>query len=564
MKLLKFILKSCRGMIALTVITAIVSGACNAGLIAAVNEAMHRAQGAAGWLIGAFVVLGLGRLASSYASQMISVRFSQGTIARLRRDLVQAILRAPLRKIEELGAPRLLVALTDDIYQVTQALLAIPILAVNLALLLGGAVYLAWLSWEMLCGLVVLIILGALGHRLLVRGAFRSLIAAREEENKLFGHFRALTEGIKELKLHRERRGAFFSRDIQETTEGYQQHNVSAENRFALAQHWSHLLFYLLIGSVLFLLPGLTKVQPHALTGYVITALYLMGPLSGVLGSFPMFGRADVALESVDRLGISLSTRSSETSALTELQTKPQFQRLELCGVTHSYHHEKDDSHFMVGPINLTFHPGEIVFLVGGNGSGKSSLAKIVAGLYPPEGGEIRVDGRPVTEDNRDDYRQLFSAVFSDFYLFENFSGLKSAGLAEQAQLYLRQLHLDHKVKIEGEKLSTILLSQGQRKRLALLTAYLENRPFYLFDEWASDQDPQFKRIFYQELLPELKARGKTVLVVTHDDTYFSCADRVVKLDYGQIVFERDPATDKLETTLNHSSSMLVGEVVNA
>ena len=564
MKLLRFILNSCRGMIVLTIITAILSGACNAGLLAVVNSALHRVGGIGGWIVAAFVALGLGRLASSFMSQMISVRFSQGTIAQLRRDLVQAILRAPLRQIEELGAPRLLVALTDDVYQVTQALLAIPILAVNVALLLGGAAYLAWLSWPMLCGLLGLIAVGAVGHRLLVRGAFRSLVAAREDEDKLFGHFRALTEGIKELKLHRHRRGVFFSRDIQETTDAYQQHNIMAENRFALAQHWSHLLFYLLIGSVLFLLPGIATVQPHALTGYVITALYLMGPLSGVLSSFPMFGRANVALQKIECLGMSLATRKPETNGIMPQEKPLVFDRLELIGVTHSYHHEKDDSQFMVGPVNLTFHPGEIVFLVGGNGCGKSTLAKIIAGLYPPEGGEIRVDGRLVTEATRDDYRQLFSAVFSDFYLFDSLMGLSGENLDEQARDYLRQLHLDHKVKIQNQKLSTIAVSQGQRKRLALLTAYLENRPFYLFDEWASDQDPQFKNIFYRQLLPELKARGKTVLVVTHDDSYFSCADRIIKLDYGQVVSENTGGVPEFVPITVADDASLAVEVLSA
>jgi putative ATP-binding cassette transporter len=564
MKLLKFILRSCRGMSVLIVAAALLSGACNAGLIAAVNAALHRSGRVGGWLIAAFVGLGLGRLASSYFSQMISVRFSQAAIAQLRRDLVEAILRAPLRQLEELGAPRLLVALTDDVYHVAQALLGVPILAVNVALLLGGAAYLAWLSWPMLCGLLGLIVAGAAGHRLLMRGAFCSLNAAREDEDRLFGHFRALTEGIKELKLHRHRRGVFFSRDIQETTEAYQRHNILAENRFALAQHWSHLLFYVLIGSTLFLLPSLASVQPHALTGYVITALYLMGPLSGVLGSFPLFGRANVALDKVDRLGISLATRTPETNGVLPPERESCFHRLELSGVTHSYHHDTDDSHFMVGPLNLTFRPGEIVFLVGGNGCGKSTLAKIIAGLYPPERGEIRVDGRLVTDLNRDDYRQLFSAVFSDFYLFDSFIGLSGANLDEQAQLYLRQLHLDRKVSIRNQKLSTIFLSQGQRKRLALLTAYLENRPFYLFDEWASDQDPQFKNIFYQQLLPDLKARGKTVLVITHDDTYFSCADRIIKLDYGQVVYQKSTTAPQFEPVTEEDDASLVSPIVGA
>jgi putative ATP-binding cassette transporter len=289
-----------------------------------------------------------------------------------------------------------------------------------------------------------------------------------------------------------------------------------------------------------------------------------MGPLSGVLGSFSLFGRANVALEQVERLGISLTTRTPETNGVMPEEKEMCFQQLELAGVTHSYHQENDDSHFMVGPVNLTFRPGEIVFLVGGNGCGKSTLAKIIAGLYPPERGEIRVDGRLVTDANRDDYRQLFSAVFSDFYLFDSLMGLSGANLDEQAQLYLRQLHLDSKVKIQGQKLSTISLSQGQRKRLALLTAYLENRPFYLFDEWASDQDPQFKNIFYRQLLPDLKARGKTVLVITHDDNYFSCADRIIKLDYGQVVSEKSATAPQSESVTEEDDASLVPQVMIA
>jgi len=198
----------------------------------------------------------------------------------------------------------------------------------------------------------------------------------------------------------------------------------------------------------------------------------------------------------------------------------------------------------------LTLTPGELVFLVGGNGSGKSTLAKIITGLYPPEKGEVRLDGKLITDKSRDDYRQLFSAVFSDFYLFESLLGMKARDLDTQAREYLVELHLDHKVKVRHGQFSTTDLSHGQRKRLALLTAYLENRPFYLFDEWASDQDPHFKEIFYTQLLPELKARGKAVLVITHDDRYFHLADRVIKLDYGKVVYEKRARASSLDPVL--------------
>jgi putative pyoverdin transport system ATP-binding/permease protein len=536
MTLLKFIFKTCRGMMIVTTVTALLSGACNAGLVALVNTALTRGHAAPRVLIWAFIGLGLGKLATNFISQVVLASFSQRAIAQLRRDLIRKILGVPLRNLEDIGSARILVALTDDVFNITQALLAIPLVSVNLAILLGGAAYLGWLSWQILIAVMGLIFLGAAGYRLVVASAFRCLSLAREEEDKLFGYFRALTEGIKELKLHRDRRGAFFGGNIQSTTDLYQRYNVKAEARFIAAQTWNHLLYFALIGLVLFLVPTVTDVSKETITGYVIATLYLMGPLAGVMTSISLFGRAEVALQKVQKLGLSLAQRSCEHCAFDSIEQQNTFERLELKGVTHSYHREQDDSHFVLGPIHLTFRRGELVFLVGGNGSGKSTLAKILAGLYPPETGEIRLDGELITDANRDDYRQIFSAVFSDFYLFENLLGLKNTNLDEQAEAYLEQLHLNHKVKVNNGVLSTTAVSQGQRKRLALLTAYLEDRPFYLFDEWAADQDPYFKNVFYTQLLPELKTRGKTVLVISHDDRYFNVADRIIKLDYGKLV----------------------------
>lgn len=533
MKLIIFVMHTCRKAVVLMALAAVLSGACNAGLIAAVNAAMtSRITSAVIW---AFVALGLGRLVTSLISQMMSARFSQEVVARLRRDLVRAILAAPLRRLEETGSARLTVALTDDVYNVTQALSAIPIMTVNIAMLLGGAAYLGWLSWQMLVGLIVLGILGAVGNRLFIKGAFRALNDAREAEDRLFGHFRALIEGIKELKLHRNRRGAFLSEDIQKATQAYQEHNIVAENRFVFAQHWCHLLFYILIGVVLFLIPAMGNISPKTLTGYIITVLYLLGPLAGVLSSFSLFGRANVALERIERLGGALTSRATEGCPLLGAEKSEKFAQLELVDVSHAYRYEKDDRPFVLGPMTLEFHPGEVVFIVGGNGSGKSTLAKIIAGLYPPEAGKIRLNGKLVTDENRDEYRQTFSAVFSDFFVFDSLLGLNSGHLDTRAQYYLKMLHLDHKVRIRDGIFSTTALSQGQRKRLALLTAYLEDRPFYIFDEWASDQDPQFKEFFYTRLLDDLRASGKTVVAITHDDKYFHLADRVIKLDYGQL-----------------------------
>lgn len=534
MNLFKFIWRTCRGMMVITTATALLAGACNMGLIALVTAALTPAKYVEAFMWG-FIALAAGKLITTFASQALLASFAQGAVANLRRELIRKILTVPLRRIEELGTPRLLVALTDDVFNITQALLAIPIVFVNLAMLLGGAAYLGWLSWKILLGAFALIVFGAVVYRVIVASAFHCLNRAREEEDRLFNYFRALTEGIKELKLHRERRGSFLRENVQTATEEFQRHNVGAEVRFVAAQNWSHFLFFALIGLILFLLPSISHMSQKTLMGYVITTLYLMGPLAGVMSSLSLFGRANVALAKVQELGLSLALGATEACPIDKVESETTFENLELINVMHTYRHEKDDSHFTLGPINLRFRPGELVFLVGGNGSGKSTLAKIVSGLYVPESGEIRIDGKPVTDENRDDYRQLFSAVFSDFYLFENLLGIHARNVDEQAAMYLEQLHLSHKVKVKDGVLSTTAVSQGQRKRLALLTAYLEDRSFYLFDEWAADQDPLFKDVFYTQLLPELKARGKTVLVISHDDRYFDVADRVIKLDYGKL-----------------------------
>ncbi|MDB6034964.1 MAG: transporter ATP-binding protein [Verrucomicrobiales bacterium] len=540
--LAKFVLRTCRSMLVLTALAALLSGACNAALIAAVNSALNNAGHLGTVMVIGFIALLLGKVFTGYASQVMLTRFSQSAIARIRNELVRKILDVPLRTLETIGAPNLLVTLTDDVVNISIALLAVPVTAVNLAILAGGAAYLGYLNWHIFLLMGVFILIGALGYRFLLERGHHFLMQAREEEDQLFRFFRGLTEGIKELKMHRERRLTFLEDGVEAATTRFQNNNVAAEHSFIIAQSWSHFLFFTLIGLLVLVMPTIAPVSKESLTGYIITILYLMGPLAGVLSSISAFSRASVSLQKVESMGMSLSEHSSEKAPISPATgTAVQVDTVELVNVTHSYHHEKDDSQFVLGPINLTFRTGDLVYLVGGNGSGKSTLAKIICGLYQPEAGQIRLNGKVVTEKNRDDFRQCFSAIFSDFYLFDNLMGLQSASLDTQAQEYLEQLHLSHKVKVVDGRLSTTALSQGQRKRLALLTAYLEDRPFYLFDEWASDQDPIFKDIFYTRLLPDLKARGKTVLVITHDDKYFDLADRIIKLDFGKLISTEAP-----------------------
>jgi putative pyoverdin transport system ATP-binding/permease protein len=301
-----------------------------------------------------------------------------------------------------------------------------------------------------------------------------------------------------------------------------------------------------LMGLIVFVPYAWTRLEPLQLTAYILILLFMIGPLLIVMGSVPAFSRAKIALAKLAELDLSLDKFPAEAEADNAPATP--LHDLTFSHVKHSY--GDGDNNFVLGPIDLNLRAGELVFLTGGNGSGKTTLAKVLTGLYVPEDGELSFNGQPLTDANRDSFRQNFSTVFSDGFIFETLLGLDKPELDQEARDYLAQFQIDHKVQVKDGVLSTIDLSQGQRKRLALLTAYLENRPVYVFDEWAADQDPQFREVFYYQLLPGLIAKGKTVIVISHDDRYYHVADRIISLDYGKIVRDEYAGSPRISSEL--------------
>lgn len=516
----------------------IFSGGSAAGLIALINITLSQNQPSTTILVWSFSSLCLLRLIANFASQVLLINLSQKAILDLRILLSRRILASPLRHLEQIGAHGLLPVLTEDIQTISNTVIIIPFLCINSAIVIACLIYLGWLSKIVFVVGISFMFLGIFSYLLPMMKAMSAFKLAREQEDRLFKHFRSITQGIKELKLHHQRQQAFISEDLYTTALSYRRHNVAGMSIFAAAASWGQILFFVAIGLLLFTLPSLSKIHPSILSAYAITIIYMISPLEYIMSMMPTVASALVALKKVESLGLYLTLESNETSYNKLLSLDKNGKCLEVVNVTHSYYQEREESNFIIGPISLKFHPGEVVFIVGGNGSGKSTLAKLIAGLYVPETGEVYLDGKLIDNQNREWYRQQFSVVFSDFYLFDRLLGLDRSDLDIQTQKYLVQLQLDHKVKVNYGVLSTTDLSQGQRKRLALVTTYLEDRPIYMFDEWASDQDPVFKEIFYTQLLTELKNKGKTVLVISHDDRYFHLADRIVKLEYGKVKAE--------------------------
>jgi len=365
----------------------------------------------------------------------------------------------------------------------------------------------------------------------------------RDEFNVFNEYTHGLVFGVKELKLNSDRRRWFRRAAIDFSSKRVARYDFIEGLWFTGGGNIEQISFGILIGFLIFGAPSFEVLDATRLTACVLAILYVMGPLAMLVGTVPQLGEGTVACERLAEFGFSISDQEARVLDRSQAHVKMQpslksWSRIELQGVRVDYRGYDSPNEFELGPVNMQVRPGELVFIVGGNGSGKSTLAKILTGLYSPAQGRILLDAEPVNDGNRDLYRSLFAAVFTDFHLFNRVigPGMETASTV-LAQECLARLGLAEKVRINGRNYTTTkALSNGQRKRLALLCAYLEDRPIYVLDEWAADQDPPFKKFFYESLLPDLKGRGKCVIIITHDDQYFELADRIIKLSDGRIV----------------------------
>ena len=335
MKLLRFLLRGSWGTVLLGTALSLLGGGSNAGLLVLINAALHNSVTSTVILVAGFVGICFTRVLSSAVSQVLLARFAHKATTGLRRDLCHKSLNTPLRQLEQIGIPKLMVALTEDVNAVSRALRSIQTVSVDFAMMLGAIVYLGWLSWPALLMMIAVTAIGLLFQRGLMKTAFQALRLAREEENTLFHHFRAMTEGIKELRIHKARRETFLSKNIHRSTEALENYYIESAKRFVSAAACNQLFFIISVGAILVFLPTLKNVPSEVLTGYVLTILYLMGPLRQLMQVLPAFGRAEIALQRIENLGLSLNQRAPEGGSVAAI-TLP-WRRLELRKVLFSY-----------------------------------------------------------------------------------------------------------------------------------------------------------------------------------------------------------------------------------
>jgi putative ATP-binding cassette transporter len=532
MSLIRRIFRSCPWPLALVLLLGIASGLFSVAVIAFINARMIRAADVSAAGIVQFCVLLAMLLALSCGAQASLTALGHRFVYGLRREVLKRLLDTDVAQVERLGRGPLFASLSSDVRQVTLAFVHLPELIYGGVLTLASFAYLAMLSPALFVATVAwMAVTLALGWLML--GRMRThLSQLRRAEDALYGHYHALLDGFKELALNRDRARHFFDGEIDTGARAYRTHIALADRYHGLASNWANIMVLGTIGLAFYLAKGQGWADADTAATYALAILFMRTPLVSAVSAIPAQMAGNVALAKIEALTLA----PFEPGFEVERGRAGQWHTLALRGVTHRYPASSDDAGFDVGPIDLTLVRGETVFVIGGNGSGKSSLARLLAGLLRPASGEILLDGEPVTTDAVRGYRGLFSAVFTDFHLFSQLLG-PDGEVADDTAIgeWLDALQMRQKAQVADGRLLNPRVSQGQRKRLALLLALLEQRDILLLDEWAADQDPLYRQAFYRELLPRFKQLGMTVVVVSHDDRYFDQADRLWKMESGRL-----------------------------
>ncbi|MYM91452.1 cyclic peptide export ABC transporter [Rugamonas sp. FT82W] len=511
----------------------LISAAANTGILVIINQASASAAEGAGdlRLLATFVV--------AMALYVVGLRFTfgmatravEGMLAQIRQRLMRGIAHADLLALRQQREGRLLQSIAQDTIVISESQ-GLLVAAAHSALMVAmTGVYVLTVSWPAFLIVVAMIAAGAMIH--LARSKELDQYAARSAglEASFLGKMNDMIKGLPEVKLSTARREALLA-ELDHVGQDLCEVKVRTTSVYNANALFSQSFFYGLLAVIVFVLPALIDGFAPQAPKLLSSVLFIFGPLSTLITAVPSIGRADRAAASLCQLEADIGRPASPKPGPVP-KPLPMTAAIECRGLQFHYPGDAGET-FGIGPIDLKLPQGEIVMFVGGNGSGKTTLLKAIAGLYKVGAGQLLFDGKPVPPDGQQRQRETFGAIFSDFHLFLKLYGIEADEAAITAEL--ETMRLTDKLGYSEEGFSTRDLSTGQRKRVAMVVAMLENRPILIFDEWAAEQDPEFRAYFYEELLPRLKAKGKTLLVATHDDRYFGMADMVVKMELGRLV----------------------------
>lgn len=536
---LKFVIGSSSKSLVFSVLLSSLSGLFGAALVAVISQIFefgNTQEPVNVWSkVALFGVLIIAMLGFELFGLRILAKHSEHVGHEMRIRLSRYILNSPLQQVEAQGVAVLLASFTQDIKLVASEIARIPVACVSLFSIIGGFVYLLWLSWQVVVVMALYAIPSLYIYYIIHRKVGAQAHTSLDHRNEQVGYFKALVVGIKELQLNKARRNRLFDAYLEPSGLRYKEASEKLIMLHTLSNAWVQFVYFISIILIFGLVVnGMATID--ILGPYILVALFLKSHVFRFLATLPAWAYAGSVLQRMNSEGITVDKSLGLASAVLPIVKSNSFNRdnlsLDVVNLRYTYVNESDTQLFEVGPINMSLKAPELVFIVGQNGAGKTTFAKLLSGLYTSGQPALKCNGIEINATNLESYRELFSVIFTVPYLFNEIENFEHYSQGQEALIegHLKTFQLQYKIQMKGSSLVIPELSQGQQKRLALLLAFLDDRPVVIFDEWGENQDPQYKEIFYKELLPRLRDAGKLVLVITHESQYFHLADRVIDI----------------------------------
>ena len=464
-------------------------------------------------------------------SQITLLRVSMDVAVALRMKIYRRIASAPIVGIERVGASRLIAVLTNDVWRIVAGARVLPDLLISAVTLVGMLGFLLYMNANVFWFVIGAMAFGVVSYQVPVYFGNKDFVRARDASDDLHQAIHGLIYGAKELKLNHEKQELYLKEVLAEIEAAGSKYDKRGSTIVRAAMNYGELISFFVIGAIAFIFINYHAITNSELIGVIMALLYVTSPVATILNCIPEIVIAQVSYNKVEKIFAELPV---EENSATQGRL-PEWSTVHFSGV--SFQHQLSTGPgFKVGPVDFDVQRGQITFIVGGNGSGKSTLSKLLTLHYVPTEGEIRFGSTVVTPATLFSCRQEIGAIFTDYYLFDRLLNPLSEERQAQIDAYLVALELDAKVSVVNGRFSTLALSDGQRKRLALLVSLLEDRSFYLFDEWAADQDPEFKAVFYEMILPDLRARNNVIIIISHDERYFHLADQILVMENGKLL----------------------------
>ncbi|KPA11758.1 peptide ABC transporter ATP-binding protein [Candidatus Magnetomorum sp. HK-1] len=465
-------------------------------------------------------------------NQKKAIFISESIISDTREEIIEQVRKCELQsfeKIEKVGVYNVITVDTQVMADSVVLLLRFTEYGIVTLVVLA---YFLFVSQLMFLFTLFIFVVGFMIYGYYIIKSKKLIHQARIKEKELMGATKDCIDGFKELKSNDHKNDDFYHQCFKIKSHENRLLRVKAEHLLIESYVHSLWLEYGIFIPILFIMPPMGWISYDIMISCV--TLILLIPFGVLKDAIPYLVRAFISAERVLKMENTLKQlRKENNNIFLSKKEILHFKEIKYKNICFDYTDKTGAFQFGLDKVSCSFYPGEIIFITGGNGSGKSTLLKVLSGLYFPLSGSVSIDGKDI---QLSDCRYLFSSIFSDFHLFDRFYGFLEGVDYKKVDQLMKMMALDRKVSIEKNKFSTLDLSTGQKKRLAMIVSIMEDKPIYIFDEWASDQSPRFRNYFYYEILPSLRSKGKTVIAVTHDEQYFNISDRILTLDFGKLV----------------------------